>query len=56
MTDGIEDAQRAQIMRRSPLERLADAGDVAAAVTFLMSDSARNITGTVLTVDAGSTA
>ena len=56
MTEGLEGVQRAQIVRRSPLNRLAEAGDVAEAVTFLMSDAARNITGTVLTVDAGSTA
>jgi 3-oxoacyl-[acyl-carrier protein] reductase len=30
--------------------------DVAEAVAFLMSEKARNVTGTVLTVDAGSTA
>jgi len=56
MTEGLDDAQREQIARRSPLKRLADVEDVAAAVAFLMSDAARNITGTVLTVDAGSTA
>ena len=56
MTDGLEGAQRAQIVRRSPLSRLAEIEDVAAAVAFLMGDAAKNITGTVLTVDAGSTA
>jgi 3-oxoacyl-[acyl-carrier protein] reductase len=56
MTDGLEGAQREQIVRRSPLHRLAEIEDVANAVAFLMSDAARNITGTVLTVDAGSTA
>jgi 3-oxoacyl-[acyl-carrier protein] reductase len=56
MTDGLEGAQRAQIVRRSPLSRLAETADVAEAVAFLMSEAARNITGTVLTVDAGSTA
>jgi 3-oxoacyl-[acyl-carrier protein] reductase len=56
MTDGLEGAQREQIVRRSPLHRLAEVEDVANAVTFLMSDAARNITGTVMTVDAGSTA
>jgi 3-oxoacyl-[acyl-carrier protein] reductase len=30
--------------------------DVANAVEFLLSDRAKNITGTVLTVDAGNTA
>lgn len=56
MTEGLDDAQREQITRRSPLKRLAGIEDVAASVVFLMSDAARNITGTVLTVDAGSTA
>jgi 3-oxoacyl-[acyl-carrier protein] reductase len=56
MTEGLEGAQRDQIVRRSPLHRLAEAGDVADAVDFLLGDKARNITGTVLTVDAGSTA
>jgi 3-oxoacyl-[acyl-carrier protein] reductase len=56
MTEGLEGAQREQITRRSPLKRLAETGDVAETVAFLMSDAARNITGTVLTVDAGSTA
>jgi 3-oxoacyl-[acyl-carrier protein] reductase len=56
MTDGLEGARREQIVRRSPLHRLAEIEDVANAIAFLMSDAARNITGTVLTVDAGSTA
>ena len=56
MTDGLEGAQREQIVRRSPLKRLAGAEDVAGAVAFLMSEAACNITGTVMTVDAGSTA
>lgn len=56
MTNGLSDEQRQRIIRRSALRRLAAADDVAAAVEFLLSDSARNITGTVLTVDAGNTA
>ena len=44
------------IADRSALRRLAQADDVANAVAFLLSDAARNITGTVLTVDAGNTA
>ncbi|HVH80855.1 MAG TPA: SDR family oxidoreductase, partial [Stellaceae bacterium] len=56
MTDGLEGAHREQIVRRSPLKRLAETSDVAEAVAYLMSDAARNITGTVLTIDAGSTA
>ena len=56
MTEGLEDAQREQIMRRSALKRLTDSADVADAVEFLLSEKARSITGTVLTVDAGNTA
>ena len=56
MTRGLKDEQRAQIVRRSALGRLAEIDDVVNAVEFLLSDKARNITGTVLTVDAGSTA
>ena len=43
-------------MRRSALRRLADIDDIANAVEFLLDDRARNITGIVLTVDAGTTA
>jgi 3-oxoacyl-[acyl-carrier protein] reductase len=56
MTEGLDGGQREQIARRSALKRLAEVDDVANAVAFLMSDAARNITGTVLTVDAGGTA
>jgi 3-oxoacyl-[acyl-carrier protein] reductase len=38
------------------LRRLAEIEDVANAVEYLLSDKARNISGTVLTVDAGATA
>jgi 3-oxoacyl-[acyl-carrier protein] reductase len=56
MTHGLKDEQRKQIVGRSALRRLAEVDDVANAVEFLLSDRAKNITGTVLTVDAGSTA
>jgi 3-oxoacyl-[acyl-carrier protein] reductase len=56
LTGGLGEAQRAKIAARSALRRLAEVEDVAKAVGFLMSDAARNITGTVLTVDAGNTA
>src|SRR3954452_9175863 len=38
---------------RSPLHRHIDADDVAAAATYLLSDDARNVTGTILYVDSG---
>jgi 3-oxoacyl-[acyl-carrier protein] reductase len=56
MTESLAGGQRDQIVRRSALNRLAGVDDVANAVEFLLSERARNITGTVLTVDAGSTA
>lgn len=56
MTKELAADQREQIARRSALQRLADVEDVANAVEFLLSDKAKNITGTVLTVDAGNTA
>jgi 3-oxoacyl-[acyl-carrier protein] reductase len=56
MTQRMDDDQRNQIARRSALRRLANVEDVADAVEFLLGDRSRSITGTVLTVDAGSTA
>ena len=56
MTQGLSQEQREKIERRSALRRLTDVEDVANAVDFLLSDKAKSITGTVLTVDAGSTA
>jgi 3-oxoacyl-[acyl-carrier protein] reductase len=56
MTQNLGDEQRKEVARRSALQRLAEIDDVANAVEFLLGDKAKNITGTVLTVDAGSTA
>jgi len=56
MTQGLGDEQRRKVARRSALRRLPEVDDVADAVEFLLGDKAKNITGTVLTVDAGSTA
>src|SRR6202021_1568197 len=56
MTHALTDEQRAQVARRSALHRLAEVGDVADTVEFLLSDKARNITGTVITGDAGAAA
>lgn len=56
MTQELSEAQREQIARRSALKRMAEPVDIARSVEFLMGESGRNITGTVLTVDAGNTA
>jgi 3-oxoacyl-[acyl-carrier protein] reductase len=56
MTQSLDEDQRNQIARRSALRRLATVADVADAVEFLLGDRSQSITGTVLTIDAGSTA
>jgi len=56
MTKGLTSEQRDQIQRRSALKRLVDIDDIVNAVEFLLADRSKNITGTVLTVDAGNTA
>ena len=56
MTDSMTGDQRAKIAGRAALKRLVTVEDVAASVAFLMSDAAKNITGTTITVDAGNTA
>jgi 3-oxoacyl-[acyl-carrier protein] reductase len=56
MTQNLDAEQRQQIVRRSALRRLPDIDDVANAVEFILSDKAKSITGTVITVDAGNTA
>jgi len=39
--------------QRSPLHRQIEADDVAAAAAYLLSDDAKNVTGTTVYVDAG---
>ncbi len=56
MTGGLRADQLESIRRRSPSARLTTVEDVAGGVFFLLSDDARSITGTTLTIDAGSTA
>jgi 3-oxoacyl-[acyl-carrier protein] reductase len=56
MTQSLAGEQREKIARRSALRRFADVEDVAGAIEFLLGPKAKNITGTVLTIDAGATA
>ena len=56
MTAGAPAGHLEKIAHRAALKRLAGVDDVAHAVAFLMGDKARNITGTVMAVDAGATA
>lgn len=56
MTNSLQGDKLESIKRRSPLGRLATPDDAAAAVLYLLSEQAAAITGTTITVDAGSTA
>jgi 3-oxoacyl-[acyl-carrier protein] reductase len=56
MTQGLDGERREKVARRSALGRFPQVDDVADAVEFLLGARAKSITGTVLTVDAGSTA
>ena len=56
LTAEMDDQHRDTLIRRSALRRFPEPVDVANAVEFLMDERSRNMTGTVLTIDAGSTA
>jgi 3-oxoacyl-[acyl-carrier protein] reductase len=56
LTHGLKQEVREKIERRSALHRMAEVEDVANAVEYLLSERAKNITGTTITVDAGATA
>jgi len=56
MTGDLGEQAREKIARRSALRRMPEVEDIANAVEFLLSEKAKNITGTTLTVDAGNTA
>jgi 3-oxoacyl-[acyl-carrier protein] reductase len=56
LTQGLSDEQRQRIAGRSALRRMPEADDVARMVEYLLGDGGRNVTGTVLTIDAGNTA
>jgi 3-oxoacyl-[acyl-carrier protein] reductase len=56
MTQDLDEAQRGKIAGRSALKRMAEPLDVARTLEFLLGEAGRNITGTVITIDAGNTA
>jgi 3-oxoacyl-[acyl-carrier protein] reductase len=56
MTAGLSEVNLDRIQSRSALGRFAEPDEVAAGVSFLLSDAGAGITGTTITIDAGSTA
>jgi len=56
LTRSLGGEGRQKIAGRSALKRLPEADDVASMVEYLLGEGGRNITGTVMTVDAGNTA
>jgi len=56
MTHELTAAQRDKIAHRSALQRMPEPIDVARSAAYLLSEAGRNITGTVITIDAGNTA
>ncbi len=55
--EAMADPERsAKLVEQIPLGRLAEPGDIAAAILFLLSDGAASTTGHILTVDGGFTA
>jgi 3-oxoacyl-[acyl-carrier protein] reductase len=56
LTQSLSEGQRQRIAGRSALRRLPEADDVARMVEYLLGEGGRNVTGSVLTIDAGNTA
>jgi 3-oxoacyl-[acyl-carrier protein] reductase len=55
MTHGLNETQRSQIVRRTPLGRLGTPDDIIGSVRFLLSPASAFMTGQVLVVDGGIT-
>lgn len=55
MSEKLNETQRTQIIRRTPLGRLGTVEDVTGVIRFLISPQAQFITGQTIVVDGGIT-
>ena len=55
LSESLNERQRKQIIKRTPLRRLGHASDVTPLLRFILSEKASFITGQTLTVDGGLT-
>ncbi len=55
LSKGLSEEKRGQIIRRTPLGRLATTDDICPVVEFLVSEKSRFVTGQLLVVDGGLT-
>ncbi len=55
MSSKLDDVQRQQIIRRTPLGRLGNTNDITGLVSFLVSEKSHFMTGQTLVVDGGIT-
>jgi 3-oxoacyl-[acyl-carrier protein] reductase len=53
MTRKLTDAQRESLLEQIPMRRLGTPDDVAAGVTYLLSDHASYVTGITLDINGG---
>jgi 3-oxoacyl-[acyl-carrier protein] reductase len=53
LSSSLDENKRNQIVRRTPLGRLAELSDITPAIEFLISEDASFITGNVITIDGG---
>ncbi|MGE5196174.1 MAG: 3-oxoacyl-ACP reductase FabG [Anaerolineae bacterium] len=53
MTDALSDAQKDGILKKIPLGRMGDPGEIADAALFLASHMSNYMTGQVITIDGG---
>ena len=55
MSSKLDDAQRQQIIRRTPLGRLGKTNDITGFISFLISEKSQYMTGQTIIVDGGIT-